>query len=428
MIYFDPPFSGNRTKDTPHKEDRSRFENVVWFIDGENSFLSNVVQICKSYHRVLKSTGPLFVHLPWDLAYVIKPELDKIFDRDCLRNEIVWTFRAWSADKSVLQEQHHTILWYTKSKDKDGYAFNKLEMPRAKSTRKRFGEEKIVSGYDDSGNRIPSKTSGHSDSASLNDVWVWDNNESKWLFELDEIDEQKYVSSARITMGISHTAPIKKIKSVKTGKTYPWEKPEKLLERLIAMTTSEGDVVLDLFAGTGTTAIAAKTLKRKCILSEISRITTLDIIKRLSYQELIPGFPLFNHPFLDGENFDGKQFQFWAGYSLGGISDDSFRGRDSESGVDIYIPSKNDPNKFIPGEVKKKLSNDEWLKVEGKSKRLPKKDSDQKNGYAIVSIGITAKIEFEIQKSTYCRYEIHDIKDIQDLSDIPDLRKLFKSA
>ena len=50
------------------------------------------------------------------------------------------------------------------------------------------------------------------------------------------------------------------------GRKYPTQKPIKLLERIIEMSTDEGDIVLDPVAGSGTTGIAAKNLKRSYIL------------------------------------------------------------------------------------------------------------------------------------------------------------------
>src|SRR5690606_31022848 len=126
----------------------------------------------KEFKRILKDTGSAFLHLPWNLAYDVKPIADEIFGgNEFLKNEIIWVFRRWATNINTLQENHHTILWYAKNPDKA--VFNKLTMPRTKQTLKRFGEGKIVSAVDkETGKRVPAKTEGKSVDTPQNDVWV----------------------------------------------------------------------------------------------------------------------------------------------------------------------------------------------------------------------------------------------------------------
>ena len=59
---------------------------------------------------------------------------------------------------------------------------------------------------------------------------------------------------------------------------YPTEKPIKLLERLISISTDEGDLVLDPMCGSGTTGKACLNLSRKCILNDINK-SVVDVVK-----------------------------------------------------------------------------------------------------------------------------------------------------
>lgn len=421
-IYFDPPFSNKNVNDIPHKQDResSDLSKHIWFVDNKKSFLKECDFFIKEFHRVLKDNGSIFFHLPWELAYDVKPLLDKHFTGEgCFKNEIIWAFRRWSDRSNVLQENHHTILWYSKSSEH--YVFNSLEMPKAKSTVKRFGDEKIVSAVDKkSGKRIPSKTKGKSKTAPLNDIWIWDDNKQAWLFELDEIDEQSYIENNRSTWGISHTAPVKKVKKVNyegDKTTYPFEKPKALIERLLKMSSNEGDYILDFFAGTGVVGEVCKDQGKKYVLSEISHYTTLDILKRLDYDILVPGLPLYNHFKTYGINLSkisGVEFEFWAGYSLNGISDDSFRGQDSYHGLDIFVKGVGDD--FFPAEVKKKLtSSDEWYKIKSKTEKffkLEKFNGLQKVFY-IVSTEISKELEYEISQYNDIKFRFIKLSDKQ---------------
>ncbi|CAN5711939.1 hypothetical protein BH10BDE1_BH10BDE1_03350 [soil metagenome] len=404
-IYFDPPFSNNLANDIPHPEDRvgDQLDKFVWFVDEKKSFIDTCRHYLNEFRRITKDNGSIFLHLPWDLAYDVKPIADEIFGgSEFLRNEIIWVFRRWSANSNALQENHHTILWYVKNPSRA--TFNKLEMPRTQQTLKRFGDGKIVSAVDKTtGKRVPSSTEGKASGAPLNDIWVWDDNKKNWLFELDEIDGRP-TPARREVWGISHTAPVKKMKMVGSDGTYPFEKPVALIERLIAMTTSDpSDVVIDLFAGTGVVAEAAKKLNRKFLLNEISHYTTADIIKRIKYKKTVPGFPLYSHAHLRGKplkEVSGREFEFWVGYSLGGVSDDSYRGADSRHGLDVIIPNGAE---YMPGEVKKELVlMDEWYKIKAKSEKLAKELKISE--YAVVATNISQNILYEMSKSELLKY------------------------
>lgn len=426
MIYFDPPFSSKNSNDVPHAQDRisNDLSKFVWFIDNKKSFKQECEFYLNEFKRILNKTGSVFIHLPWEQAYDIKPIADEIFGPECFKNEIIWSFRRWSDKSNVLQENHHTILWYCR--DNDSYVFNKLEMPKAKSTLKRFGDEKIISAVDKkTGKRVPSETKGKSTTAPLNDVWIWDDNKKNWLYDLEDVDESSYVKGNRINWGISHVAPIKKTTSI-TGGKYPFEKPAALIERLVKMSThNENDIVLDFFAGTGVVGEVCKRENRKFILNEISHFTTLDIVKRLNHDILVPGLPLWCHSKYFGKEIkdvDGKEFEFWTGYSLGGISDDSFRGQDTFHGLDVFIST--DGINYFPGEVKKRLSSkDEWYKINSKAKKLLASNEFKhlEKIFYIVSTEITKEIQYEIESEKDIHYRLIDLSS-------PEFNYLLKNS
>lgn len=96
----------------------------------------------------------------------------------------------------AFQKNHDVILFYSKTNDHNR-VFNQLYMQRAPSTLKGFGTAKILSGYDDEGERIPSKTE-EQESAGVRQDDVWE---------------------------FGRVPPIKRL--------YPTQKPEPLLERII---------------------------------------------------------------------------------------------------------------------------------------------------------------------------------------------------
>jgi DNA modification methylase len=215
---------------------------------GEDSLFSYLVgmslRICE-IHRVLKRTGSFYLHCDPTASHYIKLLLDAIFvaNGGVYRNEIIWHYLKWSVAQRQFVSNHDNVFFYSKSDDANR-VFNTLFVDRSPSTKKRFGNAKIVSGHDANGVRIPSTTKGESDGVAMDDVW-----------------------------DISRVPPVKQI--------YPTEKPALLLERIIRASSNEGDIVLDAFCGCGTTVVDAEQLKRKWIGIDITFQSISLILRRL---------------------------------------------------------------------------------------------------------------------------------------------------
>ena len=204
------------------------------------SYMANRLRECR---RVLRSTGSIYLHCDPTMSHYLKVVMDAIFGGRHFINEAIWHYRKWSTGKYGFQRNHDVILFYSKSDSRER-VFNQLYMDRAASTVKRFGEGRIESGYDESGRRIPSITSGVSKGVRQDDVWP-----------------------------IARVPPIKQI--------YPTEKPLRLLERVIRASSNEGDIVLDPFCGCGTTIHAAQLLGRQWIGIDVCVNACKVIEKRL---------------------------------------------------------------------------------------------------------------------------------------------------
>ncbi len=190
------------------------------------SYMANRLIECR---RVLKPTGSIYLHCDPTMSHYLKAVMDGVFGRRNFKNEIVWHYRKWPTGKYTFQRNHDIVFFYSRTSNDKGRTFNQLYMPRAASTKKRFGNATIVSGFDESGQRLPSSTEA---TASLgvrqDDVWP-----------------------------IGRVPPIKQI--------YPTEKPLRLLERIVEASSNKGDTVLDPFCGCGTTLHAAQNLERRWI-------------------------------------------------------------------------------------------------------------------------------------------------------------------
>jgi site-specific DNA-methyltransferase (adenine-specific) len=151
--------------------------------------------------------------------------LDRIFGEKNFRNEIAWCYYSPSSPLiKQLPRKHDTIFWYSKG---NKWTFNK----------------------DDS--RVPFKD----DKQTLR---------KRWGDDLSEEKVKEYREKGKVIEDFwTDIIQIGRSKAEIIG--YPTQKPEALMERIIKMTSNEGDLVLDPFMGGGTTAAAADRLHRRWI-------------------------------------------------------------------------------------------------------------------------------------------------------------------
>ena len=185
------------------------------------SYTSYMAERLFTMHRILKETGSIYLHCDPYASHYLKLIMDAIFGEKNFRNEIVWSYRRWPVKGNDFQRMHDIILRYSRG---DTWEWNQIYESKAKSTLKVFGNKVVKSAYDSVGNRIPSETTDQeSKGVPLRDVW-----------------------------DIGIIAP-----SAKERLGYPTQKPLALYERIIKASSNPGDLVLDPFAGCGTTIEAA---------------------------------------------------------------------------------------------------------------------------------------------------------------------------
>ena len=279
LTYLDPPFNSNKAyniiwpndmgqttafedtwtwspecdvhlRDMEHLEARNILNALV---DGMGkvqlcAYLVNMAVRLIEMKRILKSSGSIYLHCDPTASHYLKIIMDAIFGAKNFLNELIWHYRKWPTGKYTYQRNHDVLLMYGgggKSKDR---TFNQIYMERSASTQKRFGNAKIVSGFDDEGNRLPAQTvEDVSEGVRQDDVWE-----------------------------IGRVPPVKQL--------FPTQKPLPLLERIITVSSNEGDLVLDPFCGCGTTVIAAEKAKRSWIGIDIT-YSSIAAIKELYKRE-----------------------------------------------------------------------------------------------------------------------------------------------
>ena len=200
-------------------------------------------------HRVLREDGSLYLHCDPTASHYIKAMLDAVFGKKNFRNEIVWHYRRWTAGNKNFQKMHDILLRYAKS---ENFVFNLQYEPYGewiKSDYRYVDEEtgKRWRWHTVKGRRYKVYLEDEDRGVKLNDVW-----------------QIPYLGSTA---------------KERTG--YPTQKPLALLERIIAASSNPGDVVFDPFCGCATTLIAAESLKRNWIGSDIWDQASEQVLVRL---------------------------------------------------------------------------------------------------------------------------------------------------
>ena len=229
LIYIDPPFNTGKTqRRTSIKTVQDEAGARVGFLgkhyktetlgtksynDAFYNFMEFLEPRLLEAYRVLKKQGSLYFHIDYREVHYCKILLDQIFGRDSFLNEIIWAYDYGARTTKKWPAKHDNILYY--AKDPDHYTFNYDAIDRIPYMAPGLvGPEKAAKG------KTPT------------DTW--------WHTIVSPTGKEK------------------------TG--YPTQKPEGILRRIVSASSNPGDMVLDFFAGSGTTGAVCNELGRNCIL------------------------------------------------------------------------------------------------------------------------------------------------------------------
>jgi len=296
---------------------------------GRNDMMAYLVMMTirlKELHRVLKPTGSIYLHCDPTASHYLKMILDLIFSPKNFRNEIIWQRFTFHADAHRFGRVHDILLFYTKS---DEYTWNTTYTDFKESYKEshfRYEDEKgryRLDNLNPPGGRGP--------------VYEFHGFKRPWryikekMLELEEkgliyapkgrvpqvkryLDELKGQAIHSIWTDIP---PINPMSKERMG--FQTQKPMKLLERIIAVSSNKGDLILDPFCGCGTTILASHKLKRNWIGIDIthlaislikSRLKEIHVLANKHYE--IIGEPADLASATELANTNPYQFQWWA--------------------------------------------------------------------------------------------------------------------
>jgi len=348
LIYLDPPFNSSRNYNVLFKDEHgldseaqiTAFEDTWhWTVATEHAYydlithgpdkvagimtafrgfiganqmmayLTMMASRLVELHRVLKSTGSLYLHCDPTASHYLKIILDTIFGPQNYRNEIVWKRQSAHSDaKSKFSDVTDTILFYVKSKeakfnpqygqhdpnylakfyrfdDNDGrgpYRLDNITSPNPRPNMMyewlgfpwpqkgwRFQRETMQKLHDEGRIYYPRHKDGTLDTTKRPAV-------KRYLNE----QEGSIITNAWLDI-----QPLHSVDAERLG--YPTQKPLALLERIIMSSSNSGDVVLDPFCGCGTAIASAQKLNRKWIGIDITHLSIA--LQKYRLEAMFPG-------------------------------------------------------------------------------------------------------------------------------------------
>lgn len=312
LIYIDPPFDTGadfsfsaRIPDHPESDalgtsfvkEPSIIEQKAYrdtWGRGLDSYVEWFYETVVLLHELLSDSGSIYVHLDYHVAHYAKIVLDEVFGIDNFQNQIVWKRQTAHSDAQRYNPIHDTIFYYTKS---DLAPFTHIHTA--------YEETYIKSHYpytDEQGKRygLWDMSSPHPRPKMMYTWKGYPSPPNGWRYEKPTmerleregrihypagggkprlkrfLEEMKGVPLQDIWTDLN---PINSQAKESTG--YDTQKPEVLLDRILRASSSEGDIVLDCFMGSGTTAAVAEKLGRRWIVCDLGRFAVHTARKRL---------------------------------------------------------------------------------------------------------------------------------------------------
>lgn len=257
LIYIDPPFDSGanyvRNVSLRGTKGIARIEGEgyalgeqiqytdIWANDNYLQFMYERLMLLR---ELMSDGGAIFLHCDSRKGHHLRCLMDEVFGAEKFVNEVIWSYRRWPSDTDTFQSMHDIILYYVMETAKKR-TFHRLYEKASESYMRRFGGKTQMLD-EETGTRkitLEEETKG----MPLRDVW-----------------------------------DISIIAGFKGERTqYPTQKPEDLVARIVQVCSDPGDIVLDCFIGSGTTAAVAQKMGRRWIGCDINKGAIQTTAKRL---------------------------------------------------------------------------------------------------------------------------------------------------
>ena len=310
LIYLDPPFNSKHNYAAPIGSKAAGVEfkdtwtlsdvDVAWWGEiaeineslysiigtagkvGGKSTMSYLIYMAiriLEMHRILKSTGSLYLHCDTTMSHYLKLVLDSIFGGASFRNDITWKRTSSHNDGKRYGKISDQILFYSKTRD---YTWNDVYLPYSEEyTKKNFKNEDGRGRYSHEKLTAENLSAGGYEYEYKGHIRTWERPLESML-GLERNDMIHYpkkkggLPRRKIYLKDAKGVPLQNIwtdiPNVRGQERlgYPTQKPLALLERIIETSSNVGEIVFDPFCGCATACLAAERLGRQWIGCDIS--------------------------------------------------------------------------------------------------------------------------------------------------------------
>ncbi|MGH9108313.1 MAG: site-specific DNA-methyltransferase [Acidimicrobiales bacterium] len=308
LIYIDPPFATGQdfslsfqVEDTQFVKEPSLIEMKAYrdtWGSGLDSYLEWIYSMTVQLNTLLAETGSLYLHVDPGVSHYVKGILDEVFGRDHFRSEIIWKRSTAHSDAKQGRRQyggiHDVLLFYSKggnwtwnpehSAYEDAYVDTKYRSVD-KETGRRYRLDNLT------GPGGASKGNPSYEVMGVTRYWRYSKGRMDELTAEGRIVQTKPGSVPQYKRYLDEMPgvpmqdvwtdlmPVNSMAAERIG--YPTQKPESLLERIIKVSSNEGDLVLDCVCGSGTAAVVAEKLHRRWIACDLGRFAIHTSRKRM---------------------------------------------------------------------------------------------------------------------------------------------------
>jgi DNA modification methylase len=284
LVYIDPPFA---TKQDFMKDREKAYRDKVMGAQ----FIEFIRERLVLLREILADDGSIYVHLDWKKGHYIKAIMDEVFGEFNFQNEIIWKRTSAHSDSKTYANVHDLILYYSRSEQTKfipqyiDYTQDYIQYryKHQDSDGRRYADDNLI------GTGL--KGGGYE--------YEWKGIKKTWRCPLTTM--QRYEEENRLYYTKNGVARIKRYLDEVQGVSptdlwldvypvnsqaaervdYPTQKPEQFLNRVINSSSSEEDIILDAFAGSGTTLATAEKLGRRWIGMDCGKLAIYTIQKRL---------------------------------------------------------------------------------------------------------------------------------------------------
>ena len=287
LIYIDPPFAvqsdfkinveienGLSDEKLPTLIEEIAYKDT--WKDGLDSYLSMMRDRLELLKRLLAPTGSIYVHCDWHAGHYLKVLMDEVFGYENFRSEIIWQKIRSSKAQSTRYGNVHDLLFYYSVSDKVTFNPERVSHSEAlisshyRNVEEGTGRRYTLDNFTQAGAGPARKFGQKVLEPPPGKHWIWsqervDEGMAKGLIAFSKEGMprvKRFLDEVEGNFVEDIWADIPPVNSMSAERiNYPTQKPLALLQRIVAASSNPGDLVLDCFSGSGTTAVAAETMK-----------------------------------------------------------------------------------------------------------------------------------------------------------------------